>query len=156
MDSVKVLATNRQARHAYFIYDTYEAGISLLGTEVKSAKEGKINLKESYARIEGSELYLVNCHISPYSHGNIMNHEPLRKRKLLMHRSEIRRLEKNTEQAGYTLIPLKLYVKNGKIKIELGLAKGKKLFDKREAKKRKDIDREMKREGHRPSRSFRA
>jgi len=152
MEKVKVLGTNRQARHSYFIYDTYEAGISLLGTEVKSAREGKINLKESYAKVEKTELFLMNCHISPYSHGNIMNHDPLRKRKLLMHRREIRRLEKNTEQAGFTLVPLKIYLKDGKIKLELGLAKGKKLYDKREAKKKKDIDREMKREGLRPSR----
>ncbi|MEW5806971.1 MAG: SsrA-binding protein SmpB [Acidobacteriota bacterium] len=152
MEKVKILATNRQAHHNYFIHDRYEAGIALVGTEVKSSREGKINLKDSYAKLEDGELFLVNCHISPYFHGNIMNHDPLRKRKLLMHRGEIRRLEKNIIQAGFTLIPLQVYLKKGKIKIEMGLAKGKKLYDKREAKKRKDIDREMKREGRRPSR----
>ncbi len=143
MEHVKNLATNRKAYHNYFITEKYEAGISLLGTEVKSARDGKINLKESYAKVDGGEVWLLNCHISPYTHGNIMNHEPMRKRKLLLHRGEIKKLGKLTLQAGLTLIPLRVYLKRGKIKLELGLAKGKKLFDKRETKKRKDSQREI-------------
>ena len=143
MEHVKSLATNRKAHHNYFISEKYEAGISLQGTEVKSARDGKINLKESYAKVEGGEIWLLSCHISPYTHGNIMNHDPLRKRKLLLHKREIKKLEKLTVQAGFTLIPLRVYLKRGKIKVELGLAKGKKMFDKREAKKRKDSQREI-------------
>ena len=143
MEHVKSLATNRKAYHNYFISEKYEAGISLQGTEVKSARDGKINLKESYAKVEDGEIWLLSCHISPYTHGNIMNHDPLRKRKLLLHKGEIKKLEKLTVQAGFTLIPLRVYLKRGKIKVELGLAKGKKMFDKREAKKRKDSQREI-------------
>lgn len=141
-DGVKVLATNRKARHEYHILDTIEAGISLLGTEVKSLRDGKANLKDSYARVKKGEAFLLNCHISPYSHGNIQNHEPLRQRKLLLHKREIRRLETKLNERGFTLVPLKLYLIDGRIKVELGLAKGKKLYDKRESKKRKDMDRE--------------
>lgn len=143
MERAKVISTNRKAHHNYFISARYEAGISLLGTEVKSVREGKINLKDSYAKVENREVVLINCHISPYSHGNIMNHDPLRKRKLLLHKKEIKKLEKLTVQVGFTLIPLRVYLRNGKIKFELGLAKGKKLFDKRDAKRRKESLREM-------------
>lgn len=143
MKQAKILATNRKAYHSYFISDKYEAGISLLGTEVKSAREAKINLKESYAKVDNGEVWLISCHISPYTHGNIMNHDPLRKRKLLLHKNEIKKLEKLTVQSGFTLIPLQVYLKHGKIKVELGIAKGKKLYDKREAKKKKDSQREM-------------
>lgn len=143
MEHVKGLATNRKAYHNYFISEKYEAGISLLGTEVKSVREGKINLKESYAKMDNGEVWLFNCHINPYTHGNIQNHDPLRKRKLLLHKREIKKLEKLTIQAGFTLIPLRVYLKRGKIKVELGLAKGKKLFDKRESKKKKDSQREI-------------
>jgi SsrA-binding protein len=153
MEPMKSLATNRKAYHNYFITEKYEAGISLLGTEVKSVRDGKINLKESYAKVEDGEAWLLSCHISPYTHGNIMNHDPLRKRKLLLHRREIKKLEKLTVQAGLTLVPLRVYLKRGKIKLELGLAKGKKRFDKREAKKRKDSQREIDR-ALRTKRSF--
>lgn len=141
----KVLATNRRARHDYFIEEKLEAGIVLTGTEVKSLRQGRANLKESHAAVRRREIWLVNCHISPYSHGNLSNHEPLRERKLLLHRIEILKLERKKKLAGLTLIPLRFYLKRGKIKLELAVAKGKKLHDKREAIKRKDLDREARR-----------
>lgn len=144
--AVKPLATNRKARHEYHILETLEAGIVLQGTEVKSLREGKANLKESYARVQDGEVFLVNCHISPYSHGNIENHDPVRKRKLLLNRREINKLQIKLNERGFTLVPLKFYLSRGKIKIQLGVAKGKKLYDKRESKRKKDLDREARAE----------
>lgn len=139
----KIITLNRKARHDYFIYDTYEAGIVLRGTEVKSLREGKVNLRDSFAQVRNGEVYLVGCHINPYSQGNIFNHDPLRDRKLLLHGKEIEKLIGKTAERGYTLIPLSLYFKKGKAKVEIGLAKGKKLYDKREAIKKRDMEREL-------------
>lgn len=139
----KIFAQNRKARHDFHIEEVFEAGIALQGTEVKSIKEGRANLKDSYARVEKGELFLYNMHVSPYDQGNIFNHEPLRTRKLLMHKREIKRLIGLTREKGYTLVPLRLYLKNGKIKVELGLAKGKRQYDKRKALKEKTVDREI-------------
>lgn len=138
----KVVATNKKAFHEYFILDRLEAGISLVGTEVKAIREGRLNLKDSYALIRNGEALLFNCHISPYSHGNRENHEPTRPRKLLLHRQEIRKLIGKTQEKGLTLTPLRVYFKRGKIKVELGVARGKKLVDKRESERRKEADRE--------------
>jgi SsrA-binding protein len=138
----KVVATNKKAFHEYFILDKLEAGISLVGTEVKAVREGRLNLKDSYALIRNGEALLFNCHISPYSHGNRENHEPTRPRKLLLHRQEIRKLIGKTQEKGLTLTPLRVYFKRGKIKVELGVARGKKLVDKRESERRKEADRE--------------
>ncbi len=140
----KVIATNKKAFHDYFILEKLEAGISLLGTEVKAIREGRLNLKDSYAMVRAGEVFLMNCHISPYSHGNRENHEPTRIRKLLLHLREIRKLIGKTQAKGLTLVPLRVYLKRGKIKVELGLAKGKKLFDKRETERRHEADREAK------------
>ena len=141
----QVVSTNRKAYHDYFIEETCEAGITLLGTEVKSLREGKANLKDSYALIKGNEIFLLNCHISPYSHGNIQNHDPLRTRKLLLHRKEINKLWGKLTQKGLTLIPLKIYFKKGKAKVEIGLCKGKKQYEKREVLKEKEARREIER-----------
>lgn len=141
-----VLANNRKAYHDYIISDKYEAGVSLLGTEVKSLRAGKANLKESYCKIRGNEVYLVDCHISPYTHANNFNHDPIRPRRLLLHRREITKLIGSTAEKGFTLVPLKFYLKGPKIKLEIGLAKGKHLYDKRETLKRKDIDRDTARQ----------
>jgi SsrA-binding protein len=138
----KLLATNKKAFHDYYILDKLEAGIALLGTEVKSIREGRINLKDSYALVRKGEAFLLSCHISPYSHGNRENHDPLRTRKLLLHYQEIRKLVGKTQEKGLTLIPLRVYLRRGKIKIELGLARGKKLYDKRETERRKEAARE--------------
>jgi SsrA-binding protein len=140
---MQLVCQNRKAYHDYAIEETIEAGISLLGTEVKSIREGRINLKDSYVLIKETEAFLFNCHISPYSHGNIMNHEPLRTRKLLMHRKEIMRLQGKMAQKGYTLIPLKIYFKNGRVKAEVGLAKGKREYEKRDAIKAREANREI-------------
>ncbi len=140
-----VVSTNRKAYHNYFIEETYEAGISLLGTEVKSLREGRVNLKDSYAIIKGNEVFLLNCHISPYSHGNIQNHNPLRTRKLLLHRKEIDKLWGKLSQKGFTLVPLKIYFKEAKAKVEIGLVKGKRKYEKREVIKEKEARREMQR-----------
>lgn len=140
----RVLSDNRSAGHNFFLIDRYEAGLVLTGTEVKSAKGGKIQLKESYAEIQDNEAWLLNAHISEYSHGNIMNHAPVRKRKLLLHRSEIDRLRSETREKGLTLVPTRLYMKGGKIKIEIATAKGKKFHDKREAIKAKEMQAEAK------------
>ena len=139
------VATNRKAYHDYHIQETYEAGISLLGTEVKSLREGRANLKDSYAIIKDGELFLFNCHISPYSHGNIQNHDPLRTRKLLLHKKEISKLWGKISQQGLTLIPLKIYFKGGKAKVAIGLAKGKKQYEKRESIKEREAKREIER-----------
>jgi len=141
----KLICQNRKAWHNYFIEDKYEAGIALLGTEVKSLRDGKANLGDSYAKIKDGEVFLVDAHISAYRFGNRFNHDPLRSRKLLLHRKEIRRLIGKVQEKGLTLIPLRLYFSDGRAKVELGLAKGKKLFDKRENLKRKTMEREMER-----------
>jgi SsrA-binding protein len=133
-----LIADNRKALHDYHVLETFEAGIALLGTEVKSLRAGNANLKDAFARVDGGEVYLHNCHISPYSHGGYANHDPLRPRKLLLHRSEILKLAQKTRSGGQTLVPLRLYLSKGRIKVEIALAKGKKLWDKREAIKEKD------------------
>ncbi len=138
----KSVATNKKAYHDYFILDKYEAGVVLLGTEVKAIREGRLNLKDSYALVQRGEMFLLNCHISPYSHGNRENHDPTRTRKLLLHEKEIRKLIGKTQEKGLTLVPLRVYLKRGKVKVELGVARGKKMFDKRETERRKEADRE--------------
>ncbi len=138
----KEILTNRAAFHEYHILDKFEAGIALLGTEVKSVMSGRIQLKESYVSVKDGEVWVFNAHISPYSHGNINNHEPLRTRKLLLHRREIAKLEKETSQKGMTLVVTRIYWKNRRIKFEIGVAKGKKLYDKRETLKEKTIEKE--------------
>ncbi len=140
--SEKLFATNKKAFHDYFILDKLEAGIVLVGTEVKSIREARINLKDSYAMIKQGEAFLLNCHISPYSHGNRQNHDPTRTRKLLLHEKEIRKLIGKTQEKGLTLVPLRVYLRRGKIKVELGVARGKKLHDKRETERRKEMDQE--------------
>jgi SsrA-binding protein len=141
----QIVCVNRQARHNYFIDEIYEAGLVLVGSEVKSLRDGKANLKDSYARIQKGEAFLVNAHVSAYPGANQFNHEPTRTRKLLLHQREIERLTGKTKERGLTLIPLKLYFKNGRAKIELGLARGKKLYDKRETLRRKVAEREVER-----------
>ena len=141
----KLVCQNPKAYHDYFIQETYEAGIVLMGTEAKSLRGGRANLKDSYAMLKNSEIFLLNCHISPYTEGNRYNHEPLRTRKLLLHKAEIRKLVGRTVEKGLTLIPLKIYFKNGVAKVELGLAKGKKLYDKRESIKEKEGQRDIER-----------
>jgi SsrA-binding protein len=145
-ESVKVVSENRKARHDYHIHEVYEAGIALTGTEVKSLRAGKANMKDSYARVDNGELILHNMHISPYEQGNRFNHEPLRARKLLMHRYEINKLVSKTREKGYTLVPLKLYFSRGKAKLELGLASGKHTYDKRQDMAERDAKRDMDRE----------
>lgn len=139
----RILAENRKARYDYFIEETYEAGLVLTGTEVKSLRLGKANLRDGYARVDGREVWLLGVHISPYAQGNRYNHDPLRPRKLLLHKSEIHRLLSRTKERGLTLVPLKLYLKNGMAKVEIGVAKGKKLYDKRETVARRDAEREI-------------
>ncbi len=143
--AIKTVTENRKARHEYHILETYEAGLALTGTEVKSLRAGKANLQDSYARVENAELMLYNMHISPYEQGNRFNHEPKRTRRLLMHKQEIMRLLGNTREKGLALIPLKVYFKNGLAKVELALAKGKKLYDRREDLAARDAKREMER-----------
>ena len=139
----KVIAVNRKARHDYFVEDTFECGIALAGPEVKSLRAGTVNLKDSYCIIKDGELFVISMHISPYEKGNIFNRDPMRQRKLLMHRREINRLFGLVKQDGYSLIPLSLYFKGSRVKLEMGLCKGKKLHDKRESTARRDADREM-------------
>jgi SsrA-binding protein len=141
----KIIAQNKTARLNYFIGDTYEAGIVLVGTEVKSIREGRVNLKDSYAMVKEGEVWLHEMHVSPYSHGNRYNHEPLRTRKLLLHNREIKKLYGKSREKGLTLVPLKVYFKNGKVKVEIGVGSGKKLYDKREDMKQKDDRRDMQR-----------
>ena len=140
---MKVVCTNRRALHDYFIDETFEAGIVLSGTEVKSLREGKADLKDGYALIKGSEVFLLNASISPYSHGNITNHEPLRTRKLLLHSEEIRKLSGKMARKGQSLVPLKIYFKDHVAKVEIGVARGKKFFEKREAIKEKEAKKEI-------------
>lgn len=143
MSDDNILAQNRKARHEYFIEKSYEAGIELKGTEVKSIREGKANLKEAYCMVRNGEIFVVGMHISPYKEGNLFNSDPLRDRKLLLNKKEIVRISVEVKEKGLTLIPLKLYKKGRLIKIEIALAKGKKLYDKRESKKEKDIKRAL-------------
>jgi SsrA-binding protein len=142
MSSERIVASNREAYHNYHILETHECGIALTGTEVKSIREGRCNLKDSYGLIREGEAWLMNAHISPYSHGNRENHEPTRTRKLLLHRAQIDKLAGKAQEKGLTLVPTKMYFKNGHIKVELAVAKGKKLYDKRETEKRREADRE--------------
>jgi SsrA-binding protein len=135
-------AVNRIASHNYFLLEKFETGVVLTGTEVKSVRAGRVNLKDAYGLVKDREVWLLNAHIGPYEHGNIFNHAPLRTRKLLMHRQEIRKLIGKTQQRGLTLIPTRMYFKNGRVKLELALAKGKQLWDKRETERRKTADRE--------------
>lgn len=139
----RVVVTNRKATHLYEILETYEAGLVLRGTEVKSLREGHANFKDSYAQVEGGELWLVGCHISPYRHGSDANHDPERRRKLLLHRGEINRLLGKVQERGLTLVPLRLYFKNGRAKLELGLGRGRKLHDKRRAIREREMRREL-------------
>lgn len=142
----KLIANNKKAYHEYFIEETYEAGIALHGTEVKSMRMGKCSIKESFIRIENGEMYVYGMHVSPYEKGNIFNKDPLRVKKLLLHKYEINKLAGKVAEKGYTLVPLQVYFKNGRVKTEIGLARGKKLYDKRESIARKDQKREMERE----------
>jgi SsrA-binding protein len=145
-DQGKVVATNRKAYHDYFIEEKFEAGIVLKGTEVKSLRDRRVNLQDSYADVKDGEVFLHHCHISPYSHGNLMNHDPIRTRKLLLHRKEINKLLGKTQQKGLTLIPLRIYFsERGQVKVELGLAKGKKQHDRRESIKAREAGREVER-----------
>jgi SsrA-binding protein len=136
------IAENRKAYHDYHLLETFEAGIALLGTEVKAIREGRVNLRDSYARVEGAQVYLYNVNISPYSHRGYADHDPMRQRKLLLHREEIRKLIGKTIERGMTLVPVRMYFKNGKVKVAVALAKGKKEYDKRETIKRRETDRE--------------
>jgi SsrA-binding protein len=145
-DGRKIVCKNKRAWHEYEILETLEAGMVLVGTEVKSLREGRVNLKDAYAKVSDGEVLLVEAHISPYSHGNIANHDPLRQRKLLLHRREIHRLGGKVRERGLTLIPLQIYFVKGRAKVELGLAKGKRLYDKRAAIKKRDEGRDLMRE----------
>ena len=136
------IAENRKASHDYHLLETFEAGIALLGTEVKAIREGRVNLRDSFARLDDGEVFLYNVNISPYSHRGYADHEPLRRRKLLLHREEIRKLIGKTVARGMTLVPTRMYFKNGRVKVEVSLAKGKKEYDKRETIKRREVDRE--------------
>jgi SsrA-binding protein len=138
----KNIAENRKAYHDYHIVEAFEAGVALLGTEVKSIREGSINLRDSFARVESGEVWVYNMHISPYSHRGYSDHEPMRRRKLLLHRQEIRKLVGKTVERGMTLVPTRMYYRNGRVKIEICLAKGKKAHDKRETIKRRETERE--------------
>ena len=146
MSGKKILATNKKARHDYFIDEVFECGIELKGTEVKSIRQGRVNLKEGYASVDNSEVFLKQVHISPYDQGNRFNVDPLRTRKLLLHKSEIRKLIGATAVKGYSLVPMSMYLKNGRVKLELGLGKGKKLYDKRQDLAKKDAMRRIERE----------
>jgi SsrA-binding protein len=146
-DSREVISRNRRARHDYHILDTWEAGLVLTGTEVKSLRDGKANLSDSYAIVNGADVRLLTLHISAYDKGNIHNHEPTRTRKLLLHRKEIRRLIGAVERQGLTLIPLEMYFRKGRAKVVIAMARGKKLHDKRESQKQKDAERDMARMG---------
>ena len=142
-EQIKIIAENRKARFNYFIEDTYEAGMVLTGTEVKSMRQGRANLKDAYARIKNGEVYVYQIHISPYPFAYYNNHEPLRVRKLLLHKREIKKLYAKVNEKGHTLVPLKLYFKDGKIKLELAVAKGKRKYDKRDTIKRRDEKRDL-------------
>ncbi len=141
----KLIAQNRKARHEYLIEDTVEAGLQLVGTEVKSCREGKVSLTDAYATVRDGEAWLLQCHINPYSHGNRQNHDPMRPRKLLLHRSEIQRLDEEVSRGGRTLVPLRLYFKHGIAKAEIAVARGKKTYDKRQSEAKRDADRQIQR-----------
>lgn len=145
-NGTKLIANNKKAFHDYFIENTYEAGIALKGTEVKSLRMGKCSIKESFLRIENNEVYIYGMHISPYEKGNIFNRDPLRVRKLLLHKDEIRKLQGRITEKGYTLVPIKVYFSKSLVKVEIALAKGKKLYDKRDSIAKKDMRREAERE----------
>jgi SsrA-binding protein len=139
---IKILSDNRQASHLYHLSDRIEAGLVLSGTEVKAARDGKIQLKDAFGEVVGGEAWLLNAHIGQYSHGNIMNHEPLRRRKLLLHKAEIRKLQESAREKGLTVVPTKMYLKNGLVKVELAIGRGKKLHDKREAERKREMEAE--------------
>ena len=143
--SVKVVATNRKARHEYFILDTYEAGISLQGSEIKSIRAGQISLAEAYVQVDGEQAWLVEAHVAPYEQASYYNHEPRRPRKLLLHKSEIRAIWDDVRKKGVTVIPLQVYIKDGRAKVEIAVARGKKLYDKRQDIARRDAERELQR-----------
>lgn len=145
-DSVKLIANNKKVRHDYFLEETYEAGISLHGTEVKSLRMGKCSIKESFVHIEHGEVIIYGMHVSPYEKGNIFNRDPLRPKKLLMHKSEIRKLEQKIKEKGYTIVPVEVYFKGSLVKVQIALAKGKKLYDKRDDIAKKDMRREAERD----------
>jgi len=151
-DAKQLVAKNRKAFHDYEIVERYEAGIVLQGTEVKSVREGRVNLKESYALVKNGELWLEHCHISPFAQGNINNHEPLRPRKLLLHKRQINKLAGDTARKGLTIVPLSVYFLDGKVKVEIAVARGKKAYDKRETERRKEIERDVQQEMKRRSR----
>ncbi|WP_215492452.1 SsrA-binding protein SmpB [Fenollaria sporofastidiosus] len=142
-EDIKVVANNKKARHDYFIEKTYEAGLVLKGTEVKSIRQGRVNLKESYVIVKNGEIFVFGMHVSPYKEGNIFNEDPLRTRKLLLNRKEIRKISQDIKLEGSTVVPLRLYFKHGRAKLEIALAKGKKLYDKRESQREKDIKRSI-------------
>ncbi|MGB4338211.1 MAG: SsrA-binding protein SmpB [Bacillota bacterium] len=141
----KLVASNRKARHEYFIEDTLEAGIALTGTEIKSVRQGRVSLTDAYAEIRDGEAYLVNAHISEYEYGNRLNHDPRRRRKLLLHKGQIRKLHSKVKERGYTIVPLRMYLTRGYAKVEIGLARGKKIWDKREDIAKRDAQREIER-----------
>jgi len=143
-EKIKILSDNRSAGHDYFLSDRTEAGLVLTGTEVKAARAGMIQLKDAYGEVAANEAWLVNAHISHYSHGNLQNHEPVRRRKLLLHKSEILKLQETTRERGLTVVPTKLYLKNGRIKVELAVGKGKKFHDKRESERSREMKAEAK------------
>jgi SsrA-binding protein len=144
-EGIKPVAQNKKAYHDYFILEKYEAGIELFGTEVKSVRAGKINLKDSWCHVRNGEIFAMGMHISPYEHGNIFNRDPMREKRLLMHKKEIKQLYSKIKQEGLTVIPLSVYFKNGRAKLEIGLCKGKKLYDKREAAAQKEAERKIER-----------
>lgn len=144
-ENIKLVANNKKAYHDYFIEKKYECGIALAGTEVKSIRQGKVSVKEAYVEIDQGEAWIEGMNISPYDHGNLFNRDPVRKRKLLLHKTEIRALAQAVQQDGYTIVPLSVYFKRGKVKVEIGLAKGKHNYDKRQDIRKRDITREMER-----------
>lgn len=143
---VKQIATNRKAQHDYFVEDRYEAGVALTGTEIKSVRAARVNLRDGFVQIRKGEAWLVNVHISPYDFGNRENHEPRRERKLLLHRQELRKLQAKVSERGWTIVPLSMYLKDGRAKIEIALVRGKRLYDKRDAVAERDADRDLARE----------
>ncbi len=144
-DEIKVVARNKKAYHDYFVLDTYEAGIELYGTEIKSIRGGRVNLKDSFCSVDNGEMFAIGMHISPYEQGNIFNRDPLRKKRLLLHKKEIMRLFGQSRQQGLSIVPLELYIKNGRAKLQIGLCKGKKLHDKREVAAKRDAQRAIER-----------
>ena len=144
-DAVQVIARNKKAYHDYFVLDTYEAGLELYGTEIKSIRLGRVNLKDSYCGVDDGEMFALGMHISPYEQGNIFNRDPMRRKRLLLHKREILRLFQQSQQQGLSIVPLELYIKNGRAKLQIGLCKGKKLHDKRETAAKKDAQRAIER-----------